>query len=141
MVHIGITNSMRRRSVPAIALRELNNNAGYYFMSLYTGRELHSNQWEELPTDDDVIEMVENLAKNEEQPLLPDKYPMFEWSPGNLIGDDDNLDEEDQDNLNDEVLYFEMKRKMKMMNYMKKTKIMKKMIIVKMQKSMKKKDF
>lgn len=95
MVRIGTTNSMKRRSVPAIAIKESNSNAGCYFMSLHTGRQIHSNQWEELPIDEDVIRMVEEQARDEEQPLFPDKYPMFEWAPGCLVDDDDISDEEE----------------------------------------------
>ena len=38
-------NSMNKRSLPAIALKPSNNKGGYYFMSLYTGRQIHSYQW------------------------------------------------------------------------------------------------
>ena len=51
-------------------------------MSLYTGKRLHSYQWDELPIDDDVISRVEELAMKEDAPVMADGYPMFEWSPG-----------------------------------------------------------
>ena len=95
MAYIGTKNSMKRRSVPSIALRESNENGGYYFMSLHTGRELHTNEWDELPIDEEVIARVEELAENEGQPELPDQYPLFEWSPGNLIDDDDDPNDDD----------------------------------------------
>ena len=102
MVHIGTTNNMKRRSVPAIALQESNDNSGYYFMSLFTGRELHSNNWDELPIDEEVIAKVEQMAKDQDQPFLPDKYPMFEWSPGTLIEDEDDETVEEEQNEFDE---------------------------------------
>jgi hypothetical protein len=33
----------------------------------------------------EVIARVEELAENEKAPLMTDGYPMFEWSPGNVI--------------------------------------------------------
>ena len=107
MVHIGTTNTMKRRSVPSIALRESNENGGYFFMSLHTGKRLHSNKWDELPIDDEIIKAVENIAEEQGQPLLPDQYPMFEWAPGNLIDDGDYDDEETEENDdNNEHRYF-----------------------------------
>eukprot|EP00957_Ditylum_brightwellii_P191088 14549816-Ditylum_brightwellii.AAC.1 len=43
MVHTNTTNNMKQKSVNAIALRASNNKDGYYFMSLHTGAEIHSN--------------------------------------------------------------------------------------------------
>lgn len=88
MVYIGTTNRMKARSVPGIALRESNQWGGQYFMSLYTGKRLHSFKWQELPIDQDVIDRVEQLAKMEGQPIMPGNFPLFEWSPGVTILDD-----------------------------------------------------
>eukprot|EP00957_Ditylum_brightwellii_P156119 11883531-Ditylum_brightwellii.AAC.1 len=82
MVHTKTTNNMKQRSTNAIALRASNNKDRYYFMSLYTGAEIHSNNWDPLPIDDYCINTVEKLAEDEEQPLLPDNMPLFEWAPG-----------------------------------------------------------
>ena len=41
MVYTSTTNSMKRRSVPAIALRRSNSAGGHYFMSLYSGKRIH----------------------------------------------------------------------------------------------------
>jgi hypothetical protein len=78
MVHKGTTNTMKRRSVPALALQHSNNRGGHYFMSLYTGKRLHSYNWIELPIDDEVIDRVHELAQNEGQKILTDDYPMFD---------------------------------------------------------------
>ena len=47
IVYLGITNTMKHRSIPAITLGASNEHGGYYFMSLYTGRRINSNQWDE----------------------------------------------------------------------------------------------
>ena len=56
---------MRTRSIPGIALSESNQKGGQYIMSLYTGRKTHTYAWKELTVYDDVIEIVEELAKIE----------------------------------------------------------------------------
>eukprot|EP00957_Ditylum_brightwellii_P002795 215106-Ditylum_brightwellii.AAC.1 len=90
MVHTKTTNSMKQRSVNTIALRASNSKDGYYFMSLHTGAEIHSNNRDPLPIDDYCIKTVEKLAEDEEQPLLPDNMPLFEWAPGVSIEDEDS---------------------------------------------------
>ena len=102
MVYIGTTNTMKRRSVPAVALNESNDRGGHYFMNLYTGKRLHSYAWEELPIDDDVIEQVEFLARKEKAPVMTDGYPMFEWQPG-VPMEDNNLDTDDTNNENEQM--------------------------------------
>ena len=39
--HIGTTNTIKRRSVSAIALNESNEHGGHYFISLFTGKKMH----------------------------------------------------------------------------------------------------
>ena len=65
LVYVGTKNNMQARSVPAIALSESNESGGNFFMSILTGKRLHSNKWERLPFDDDVIDKVEQLATHE----------------------------------------------------------------------------
>ena len=90
-------------------------------MNLYTGAELHSHQWDNLPLTADAINRVQEIAKNQNQPLLRNWMPIFEWSPGNPVDDpgivetngddDDNInvdllddgDEDDQDDQNNDV--------------------------------------
>ena len=38
LVYTGTSNTLESRSTPCIALRDSNNNGGYYFMLLDTGR-------------------------------------------------------------------------------------------------------
>jgi len=110
MVFIGTKNNMARRSVPAIALYASNLHGGHYFMSLYTGKRLHSYEWEELPIDNEVIARVEQLASEEDAPLMADGYPMFEWAPGVPIIDEveevinNNEEPDDEDNDNGEIV-------------------------------------
>jgi hypothetical protein len=88
MVYIGTKNNMTCRSMPAIALNPSNMHGGHYFMSLYSGKRLHSYKWDELPIDDDVINRVEELGDIEDAPVMADGYPMFEWAPGEAIIDE-----------------------------------------------------
>jgi hypothetical protein len=58
------TNSMASRTVGAIAMRPTGNEqGGYYFFSLNTGRRLNRNQWTVLPMPTEVIERVHALAR------------------------------------------------------------------------------
>ena len=81
------TNTMEMRRVPGIALGPSNEWGGQYFMSLYTGKKIHSYDWVETPIDEDVISRVEELAQSEEQPVIAKNMPLFEWAIGNLIID------------------------------------------------------
>ena len=73
-------------------------------MSLYTGKQLHSYNWQELPIDDETINRVEDLAKDEKAKQLSDKYPAFEWVPGisiideliPLLGEAENMNNDDE---------------------------------------------
>eukprot|EP00957_Ditylum_brightwellii_P140944 10736248-Ditylum_brightwellii.AAC.1 len=39
----GMLNTTKERSINAIALHPANNKNGYYFMSLWTGKQFHTN--------------------------------------------------------------------------------------------------
>lgn len=81
-VYTGANNTMNPRTIPAIALLESSQLDGMYFMSLTNGENFQSKKWEQLPINDNIIEMVEDLAFEQGQPDMPDKYP---YSPGNQI--------------------------------------------------------
>ena len=87
-VHIGTDNTMKRRSVPAIALNESNEYGGYYFINLYTAKKLHSYNQQELPIDNKTISQIEELAQEEKAKRLTDTYPMFKQALGVLIIDE-----------------------------------------------------
>ena len=90
LVYMGTENNMRKRGAPAIALKASNDVGGCYFMSLYTGNKIHGYIWNDIPIDNDVISRVEELADKENQPLLIDDHPLFEWAPGRPIASDTN---------------------------------------------------
>ena len=100
IVYRGTKNNMTGRGIPAIALKESNNAGGYYFMSLETGEKLHCHRWSEEPIDDYIINRVEELAEAEDQPVMPDGYPIFEWAPGIPMDGDDEVETEHE--LSDE---------------------------------------
>ena len=56
-------------------------------MSLYSGKRIHSYIWEEIPIDQDTIDIVEQLAREEKQLVLDNNQPLFEWFPGKEIED------------------------------------------------------
>ena len=96
MVYIGTKNTLKARSVPGIALKDSNDTGGFYFMSLFTGKKIHSYKWEELPITDEVIARVEELATIEKQPKMNNGLPIFEWEPGFPITDDHEHDNNDE---------------------------------------------
>ena len=56
-------------------------------MSLYTRKEIHVDDWIQLPIENEVVKRVEELSKIEKQPTF-DQYPMFEWPSGiNILVD------------------------------------------------------
>ena len=82
LVYTGTSNGMKPRAAPAIALRRSNNAGEHYFMSLRTGKRIHGYRWQELPLDEHMIERVEAMAEQEEQPIMHRGLPCFEWAPG-----------------------------------------------------------
>ena len=51
-----------------------------------------------MPIDDGVIQRVEQLAEIEKQPVLVDANPLFEWTPGVSI-EEDNIEELGEENI------------------------------------------
>ena len=91
----GTDNTMKNRTVGAIALRPSNEHGSYYFMSLQSGRRLNVNQWKDLPITQEVIDMVHSLVEIEGQNEMPNGMPTFEWEPGMPIDDQDYTSEAD----------------------------------------------
>ena len=78
IVYIGTTNTSEQRSIRVIALQPSNNNKGYWFMSLESGRRIHGYIWNELPIPEHVIRRVEELAEDEyAMDLDEDGCPIF----------------------------------------------------------------
>jgi hypothetical protein len=84
------TNTAKARTTGAIALTPTGNaQGGFYLLSMITGRRLARQQWDELPMPGGVIASVERMAEDEGQPLIGHGAPLFEWSPGVAIEDED----------------------------------------------------
>ena len=108
-VYCGTDNTNKERRVSAICLRPSNNQGGYYFMSLESGRKIHGFKFTELAMPQHVIDRVHELAQNEgAEELDEDGCPIFEWEVGNKIRElneqqhneaiiEIQLEEEDQD--------------------------------------------
>ena len=88
-LHRSRDNTLKARSVGAIALMPSNKQGGYWFMSIKTGNKLYGYHWVELPISDEVIERVEQLAEEQGQ-LLMENRPIFKWTSGKLIVDVDD---------------------------------------------------
>jgi hypothetical protein len=83
---INPTNTQKARTTGAIALTPTGNaQGGFYFLSLVTGRKLSRQQWDELPMPKGIIATVELMAQTENQPIVGDGAPLFEWKPGVAI--------------------------------------------------------
>ena len=64
-------NSMEARTIGAITLGSDNSEqAGYWFMSLNTGKRIHRRNWTPLPMSDEVVSRVEQLGRRDGQPNL-----------------------------------------------------------------------
>ena len=82
------SNTLRARSLGAIALTPTGNvQGGYFFLSLATGNRISRHSWTELPLTDTAIARVEALALHEHQPLLKDYGLVVERRPNHPIDD------------------------------------------------------
>ena len=89
-------NTMATRTTGAIALRPTGNEqGGYYFYSLSTGRVLNRNRWTELPMPVEVIDRVHKLARRSAAALT------FADRDRVVIPDDDDDDDTDPDYVPD----------------------------------------
>jgi hypothetical protein len=99
-VHEDHDSTMATRTTGAIALRPTGNQqGGFYFMSLNTGRRLNRNHWTELPMPSDVIDRVHLWArrgKASKNLLFMDRHgiiiPDDDDESQDTVPDDDNLD-------------------------------------------------
>ena len=109
MVYDGTDNTINSsRTVRAIALRESNDAGGYYFMSIETGRRIHTNKWVELPTTQREIDDVHSLVNKKiyaesNDDILDIRYdaPAIE-NPADLYVTP-NIDREDGDEDEDDM--------------------------------------
>jgi hypothetical protein len=61
---------------------------GALFMPTTTERRLSQQQWDDIPMSDGIIAAVEAMAEEQEQPLLNNGGPVFEWIPWITIADE-----------------------------------------------------
>ena len=95
-------NTMQSRTTGAIAMRPTGNEqGGYYFFSLSTGRRLNRNRWTVLPMPNEVIDRVHHFARSVQQGLtfadrggLPDDGDPFDSDGESYHSDDDTDDDE-----------------------------------------------
>jgi hypothetical protein len=77
-------NSQNPRTKGAIVLGPTGNNqGGYYFMALSTGKKITCYSWDEIPTPDTVIDQVNKLGRDQPEQLT------FTDHHGNWIGDNE----------------------------------------------------
>ena len=62
-VYDSTDNAPNKHSVGAIVLRSSINLGGYFFMSLDSGRKIHSYQWTELQITQQLIDRVHYMSK------------------------------------------------------------------------------
>ena len=66
-----VINNNGERTTSAIALYPSGNQQeGWMFMSLSTGRVLHRQQWKRLPINQDIIDMVDQLDDRDKQTVI-----------------------------------------------------------------------
>ena len=70
MVYTGTTNKLKRRIIPSFDLRESYEDGRQFFMSLYTRKDIHINDWVEFTIDNEVVKRVEELEKFRNNPPL-----------------------------------------------------------------------
>ena len=93
-------NDKTPRAARAIALRPSNNQGGYYFMSLKTGKHIHGFQWTRLATTQSVIERVHELAEQQHAEYLDDEgFRKLDMIPGGNI----SLESDDESYTGDDV--------------------------------------
>ena len=97
LVYTGTSNTLNSRSIPAITLRESNNNGGHYFMSLESGRRIHSNKWIEMPITEVQIDCIHELATTEGndywlEDLISHDSPVIEGHQTSTVSSDEMTD-------------------------------------------------
>ena len=82
------SNTMRARTLGAIALRPTGNaNGDYYFLSLATGERVIRHSWTVIHMTETAIARVDAIAAHEGRPLIQDGL-VIEWRPDMPIDDD-----------------------------------------------------
>ena len=86
-------NTNKSRHIGAIALFPSPSGHGSrYFMSLLAGKRIHRNSWTVLPATEDVIQRVNQLAREQGQGAV-DANLKYEWGTEEDFIDEDNVNE------------------------------------------------
>ena len=96
----GTTNTLKERSIGAIDLNRSNENNGWYFMALRTGR-WNTNQFLENHITDHIIDRVENMSKQQSCKTdfeTPSMLPYKLHTDKNDENNSENLNNDDSDN-------------------------------------------
>ena len=89
------TNTTKSRTTPVIALNNIGNIQGEYFLSLGTGHAVDRRQQIVLPMPNHVIKLAEEIVTRKKQPLTSQGIFIFEWRPGMLVDEETNDEQED----------------------------------------------
>jgi hypothetical protein len=91
-----ITNTTNARTTGGIAMNHSgSHDGGYNFMSLESGKTLSRKQWTTVLMPEWVVGYVEQMAEAENQKVLTNGEPLWEWRPGHTIDNDDTHDDAD----------------------------------------------
>ena len=83
------SNTTQARTTGAIALCSANYNKSWYFFSLNSGHIITRSNYHILPLPQEALQRIYDLAQSESNTPIPNK-PLFEYSPGVPIDDEDN---------------------------------------------------
>ena len=94
-VYVGTKTNMESQTVGGIAIGPSGNvQHSWYFLSLETGKKLHSNQWTILPMDQREVDRVNELGILQKQKPINTSGFEYSWRPdGPAIDDIDSADD------------------------------------------------
>ena len=81
------TNNMKSRTIGAIVMGPNNVTGTYTYMSLETEKEIDGRVVQSLPLTQKVIDRVEELGLEQNQPFSNNKALRYKWRPGTPIVD------------------------------------------------------
>ena len=55
---------------PGNCIKTSNDSSEYYFMNIFTGKRMHSYNFKEFPTTEEIIEQVEKLYGEKVWPIM-----------------------------------------------------------------------
>jgi len=86
------SNTGKARNIGAIALFfSPSGHGSWYFMSLPTGKRIHQNSWTVLPANEDVVQRVNHLGKEQGQPPVENNFK-YEWNNDNDVVYDEEVE-------------------------------------------------